>query len=271
MTNDMQPMNLDQNNTTFGARLQAAREAMGLDRKAAAAQLRLNERIIIMLETGDIDPTLPLTFLRGYIRSYGKLLQIPEPEITQALELFKLPTLQGTPPMSSGSMNTITSQNYSMQFFTTLIVLTVIGLVGAWWHNHTGTSVTVAENVPIAPLPAATNNGLIAVNIPTAAPAQTPAPTAGNPNAPAPLTQSNTTTPITDNPPISPQPPASAVNKPAPVKPKKTLSTQKNSDANNNENTDENDNMDNPDNNDNTDDTDYSNNSNTETVSNHAR
>lgn len=77
-----------QNSLTFGQRLISCREALGLDRKEAASQLRLPERIIIMLESDEIEPNLPTTFLRGYIRSYGKFLAISEQEVQAALAML---------------------------------------------------------------------------------------------------------------------------------------------------------------------------------------
>jgi hypothetical protein len=43
----------------------------------------------MMIESGLFDNDLPLTFIRGYIRSYSKLLDIPEEEVTIALDLIK--------------------------------------------------------------------------------------------------------------------------------------------------------------------------------------
>ena len=70
----------------IGAR-KTAREAMGLDSKDAAAQLRLNESIILMMEKDQPD-NLPMTAVRGYIRArqdYYNLIM----RIKQAIEPIK--------------------------------------------------------------------------------------------------------------------------------------------------------------------------------------
>jgi cytoskeleton protein RodZ len=132
----------------FGTRLQSAREALGLESKDAAAQLRLNENIILMMEKDIFSSDLPVTFIRGYLRSYGKLLQIPEHEIKLAIEPIQpkpIPELV-IPPKKQ--MPLLTSGNYFMQLFTYLIIFTLIGLVGIWWYTHsaTATSPSLAEN-----------------------------------------------------------------------------------------------------------------------------
>lgn len=123
--------------TLFGAKLQAAREASGLERKDIAAQLRLNERFIVMMEQGQFGTDVPLMFIRGYLRAYSKLLHLPEETGTQALEALK----PQPPVLQQAAINMptqpVTSGNYFMQIFTTLVVITLVSLVGTWWYTHT--------------------------------------------------------------------------------------------------------------------------------------
>lgn len=125
---------------SFGVRLQSAREALGLERKDIAAQLRLNEKIIAMLEEDRYPTDLPATFIRGYLRSYSKLVDIPEQEVKEAIApLQPKPVIQEDeiPQQSTRPEEPVTSSNYVMQFITYLIMLTVAGLTGLWWYNHT--------------------------------------------------------------------------------------------------------------------------------------
>src|SRR5436190_11639166 len=125
----------DNKNISFGARLKTAREAMGLERKDAAAQLRLNEKYLIMMEKDRFEADLPMTFARGYLKTYAKFLQIPEFETRKALEILKpigdkqlhMP-LKNLPPVSTG--------RYFTQLFTYLVIFTMLGLAGAWWYTH---------------------------------------------------------------------------------------------------------------------------------------
>ncbi len=133
----------EQKPLVFGARLQSAREAMGMDRKDAAAHLRLHEKIVIMMESGVMNNDLPLTFIRGYIRSYSKLLNIPEQEVKEALNLIEpQPVIEEIEPAptkvstSTPSDEPVTSSNVFMQLLTVIIVVTLIGLVAVWWKSH---------------------------------------------------------------------------------------------------------------------------------------
>lgn len=125
--------------TEFGAQLKAAREAQGLERKDVAAQLRLNERFIVMMENGEFSTDVPLMFIRGYLRAYSKLLHLPADASNQALEALKpQPVISPLSQMSAESA-VVTSKNYSMQLVTSLVVATLMTLVGTWWYSHSPT------------------------------------------------------------------------------------------------------------------------------------
>ena len=116
MTNEIhQTQAAEHQPVPFGTRLQSAREALGIERKDAAAQLRLNEKVIVMMEKERYPTDLPVTFIRGYIRSYGKLLQIPEHEIKQAIEPIKPQPTQQVNPV--GIAKTPTAPRYQWQLF----------------------------------------------------------------------------------------------------------------------------------------------------------
>lgn len=156
MTNETEQSNpTDIKTIPFGNRLKSARESLGFDRKDVAAQLRLNEKIIVMMEKDRYPADLPVTFIRGYLRAYGKLLQIPDYEIKKAIEPIKpKPNLLSAAPTSFTTPPPVTSGNYFMQFFTYLIVFTLIGLVGMWWYSHsTGMGPMLSENTVSAPSP----------------------------------------------------------------------------------------------------------------------
>lgn len=187
MNNETQSSNTAETKPApFGARLKTAREALGLERKDAAAQLRLNEKIIIMMEKGRYSADLPVTFIRGYLRAYGKLLEIPEHEINQSIELINPKPAAGyiLPPTLSQSH--MTSGNYFMQFFTSVIVLTLVGLVGMWWYSHstvpntelaalntpsalTPEPITMAQSAPIVVTPPLSSSPVVSPPIEAAA------------------------------------------------------------------------------------------------------
>lgn len=171
MTNDTQQNNVnEQKFPPFGARLQSAREAQGLERRDAAAQLRLSEKVIVMMEKDRYAPDLPPMFIRGYLRAYSKLLQIPEDEVLKAIEPIqpKPVTEEIISPAAHPIETPVTSGNYYMRFFTIVIVLTMVGLVGTWWHSHNSTT-TVAMTETQLQLPDTASSTMSTSTAPTMA------------------------------------------------------------------------------------------------------
>ncbi len=166
MTNEaQQPTAAEEKRAPFGKRLKSKRESLGLERKDAAAQLRLNEKIIIMMENDKYSPNLPITFVRGYLRSYAKFLQIPEFEVNQALAPIKQ-KIESAYPVIKPIASTAPAGSYFMSVFTYLVVFTLVGLVGTWWYRHppTGFSLlmenkqTNTRSAAAEPQPFAINN-----------------------------------------------------------------------------------------------------------------
>lgn len=140
MTNDMQTNQTTHQAIPFGAKLVAARESLGLSRKEAGARLRLSEKVILMIEDNKFPADLPITFIRGYIRTYGNLLQIPESDIQQALEPIQPKVETGALPPINKTSVPLTSSHYYMQGLTSIIVFTLMALVAAWWYSHPSSS-----------------------------------------------------------------------------------------------------------------------------------
>ena len=71
-----------------GGRLLQARRAKGLNKKAVASQLKLTPQKIGEIESDHYRSETPLTFYRGYVRAYAKLVDIPEDEIMANFDEF---------------------------------------------------------------------------------------------------------------------------------------------------------------------------------------
>lgn len=67
--------------SSIGARLRAAREQRELTPERVAQQLRLDVEVIAALEGDRADELAAPIFVQGYLRSYARLLDLPEDEI----------------------------------------------------------------------------------------------------------------------------------------------------------------------------------------------
>ena len=71
--------------TTAGAMLVAAREAAGLSVDAVAQQLKLAPRQVKALEDGDYNRLPGRTFVRGFVKSYARLVRLDPDRVLNAL------------------------------------------------------------------------------------------------------------------------------------------------------------------------------------------
>ena len=126
------------NPNSTGARLRSAREQMGLSQQHIADRLCLKLSTVRDIEDDKTPTDLASTFLRGYIRSYARLVHVPEDEL--------LPMMAKQVPLKTAKVAPM--QNYALgkrrkkrdgwlSIVTWLIIFVVIGLTGAWWwQNH---------------------------------------------------------------------------------------------------------------------------------------
>ena len=115
-----------------GERLRNAREAISLSIEEVAARLHLDTRTISNLETDSYEDLPAPTFVRGYLRSYARLLNIdPEPII----DGFNRCGLEPPPLVADISTSEeINAADPTMRFAT--IVVVVVLLAGEIGRAH---------------------------------------------------------------------------------------------------------------------------------------
>ncbi|WP_145493927.1 cytoskeleton protein RodZ [Yersinia aleksiciae] len=132
---------------TTGVRLRQAREALGLTQQTVAERLCLKVSTIRDIEEDKAQANLASTFHRGYIRSYAKLVHLPEDELLPMLEKQAPIRAAKVAPMQSFSLGKKHKKRDGwLMTFTWLIVLVVLGLTGAWWwQNHQAQQAEIAN------------------------------------------------------------------------------------------------------------------------------
>ncbi|MFK3661587.1 cytoskeleton protein RodZ [Scandinavium sp. NPDC088450] len=194
---------------TTGTRLRNAREQLGLSQQAVAERLCLKVSTVRDIEDDKAPAELASTFLRGYIRSYARLVHIPEEEL--------LPMMAKEMPARAAKVTMGQSMSLGkrrkkrdgwLMSFTWLVLFVVIGLTGAWWwqnHKAQQEEITTMADQSSAELNANDNNSGQNVPLDTSG-AQTQAPDATADNtqpaapetaAPAATAQNNAAAPAT--------------------------------------------------------------------------
>ncbi|TDJ42247.1 MAG: helix-turn-helix domain-containing protein, partial [Gammaproteobacteria bacterium] len=63
--------------------LRNAREALGITIDEVAHELHLSREVVLSLEAGDYETLGPPVFVRGHLRSYARLVELPEEAVVE--------------------------------------------------------------------------------------------------------------------------------------------------------------------------------------------
>ncbi|MDT9587545.1 MAG: helix-turn-helix domain-containing protein [Candidatus Arsenophonus melophagi] len=131
---------IEKTEITVGKHLLQEREKLGLSREMVAEQLCLKVSTVREIEDDSKTNTIDPTFLRGYIRSYAKLVKIPEKDILELLDknFSELDKSAVISPMRSYSLcNTRKKQEDWLMKFTWIIIMICIAMIGiGWWQGY---------------------------------------------------------------------------------------------------------------------------------------
>lgn len=198
-----------------GARLRNAREQLGLSQQAVAERLCLKVSTVRDIEEDKVPADLASTFLRGYIRSYARLVHIPEEELLPMMAKQAPIRAAKVAPMQSFSLGKRRKKRDGwLMSFTWLILFVVIGLSGAWWwqdHKAQQEEITSMADQSTSDLNSS-DNGSQSIPLDTSSANNAPDATAANSNsapvdtsnAPAPSAPAATSAPVDNNAVVAP-------------------------------------------------------------------
>lgn len=126
---------------SLGQELKEAREAAGLSAQDVAARLNLRLQVIHEIETDNVEQHISDLFYKGYVRSYAKLLNIPESQILAEYDLTHEPIKPVKMHTFSQPILDERTRDGRLKWLTWLIVIILLVLLGWWWwQNHSLTS-----------------------------------------------------------------------------------------------------------------------------------
>jgi len=119
----------------LGERLTRARRDRGMSVEDVAHALRLSPRHISALEDERFDDLHGSTYIRGYLRSYARLVGLPVDELLAAYgQEAKSETV--VRPIAQPVQRQVRSSDRPIRLVTYLIVVVLAVLVVVWWRGH---------------------------------------------------------------------------------------------------------------------------------------
>ncbi|MBG23048.1 MAG: hypothetical protein CMF22_06265 [Idiomarinaceae bacterium] len=138
---------------TPGQILAQAREQKGLSQQQVADSLRLRLAVVQLIEADDYEKLASTTFVRGYLRSMAKALEVNEEKIFKAFNEHGYDSSQASNVMmQSFSRRKVRERNDSrLKWVSYIIILAVLALVLIWWWQESNFSlktITGSEDAP---------------------------------------------------------------------------------------------------------------------------
>lgn len=130
----------EKNVATLGDQFRQARENLGLSLEAAAKKLNLRTQVLQCIENNEFaQKSIPATFMQGYVRSYAKLVKLPESVWKGAIPSFgEMPKndLSRAARVDKAINPHSSHNNRWIGYFTAVILLFVAGMTALWWWEN---------------------------------------------------------------------------------------------------------------------------------------
>ena len=119
---------------TVGQLLSQSREQLGITQEMVAARLCLKVTVVREIEE-DIKPAgVEPTFLRGYMRLYARMVNIPEADLLTMLNKEAPMQVSNVSPMQSYSLGKKRKKRDGwLMKITWLIAIILVTMIGVWW------------------------------------------------------------------------------------------------------------------------------------------
>lgn len=114
-----------------GRRLREAREGQGIATADVASELRLSEKLVRALEADDYAALPPASYVRGYLRSYGRLLGIDAKELIAAYDASSEQATEADLVIPEQGADRV---SFSPRLALVLLVLLAAAGAAAWWY-----------------------------------------------------------------------------------------------------------------------------------------
>ncbi len=147
-----------------GALLRDAREAKGWTQAEVARRLNLRLAVIEAIDSDQYKAGVAVTFLRGYVKAYAKVVGVKEQDAVAAFDgMSGVEQIKAAAPMQSFSRKTRQQANDNwLKRISWLVLFGLIGSLFYWWWQDSGANymerslepiTELNEPAPVAPEP----------------------------------------------------------------------------------------------------------------------
>jgi len=130
-----------------GAMLREARKALLLSQEHIANKLNFKIGIVQNIENDTFDPQMPVTFNRGYLVNYAKLVGVEVEDVLASYDALDAATIQRTEMLSFSRETAKQAEHSLVMWLSYFIVAVLIGLTILWWQQESRQQENDSSNV----------------------------------------------------------------------------------------------------------------------------
>ena len=141
-----------------GAQLALVRAQKGYSVEYVAGKLHLRARVIELLEIDDYQNMPEPVFVKGYLRAYAKLLEVPHQPLLDTFNRLYTPVRKVEKALLWQSRRETNKAEHAVRWLTSIFALVVLVAVGIWWQANKDNEHLFATNVSSIDEPSSTIN-----------------------------------------------------------------------------------------------------------------
>ena len=130
-----------------GAMLAQAREAIHLSQQQVADKLNFRLVLVKDIENEVFDKSIPATFIRGYLRSYAKLVDLSSDDVLASYQMLNIAQQQGAEMQSFSKGTEKQAESNRIMWISYLILALLIASTIVWWLQQGKMSNPESANV----------------------------------------------------------------------------------------------------------------------------
>ena len=141
-----------------GTMLCEARKALSLSQEYIASKLNLKVGLVQDIEDDSFDPSMPVTFNRGYLVNYAKLVGVEVEDVLASYNALDAATIQRSEMLSFSKETSKQAEHSRVMWLSYLIVAVLVGLTVLWWLQESRQQTDDSSNVIPNTAPAKTED-----------------------------------------------------------------------------------------------------------------
>lgn len=147
MTEQVTELSEDMEMVSPGAMLREARKALSLSQEHISSKLNFKVDLVNDIENDIFSPSTPVTFIRGYLVNYAKLVAVEVEDILASYDALDAASIQRSAMLSFSNETTKQAEHSRVMWLSYLIVAVLVGLTVLWWQQESSQQATNSVSI----------------------------------------------------------------------------------------------------------------------------